>query len=123
MKLIHRIGFYLGGFSIGLVILAFFLNGKDVSCDYGPEARVIKNINSKRFVYSKIVQQDILNKKIDSTTLHTILKKGDVNFSNSDTRHEPCGLYAIEKDIENQNVSITVENCDSIVTIQKITWK
>ena len=24
----------------------FFLNGKKVSCDYGPEARVLKNINN-----------------------------------------------------------------------------
>ncbi len=39
MKLIQRIGYYLGGFSIGLVILAFFLNGKKTSCSYGPDAR------------------------------------------------------------------------------------
>ena len=28
MKFIHRLGFYLGGFSIGLVFLMFFLSGK-----------------------------------------------------------------------------------------------
>ena len=50
MTLIQRIGYYLGGFSIGLVILAFFLNGKKTSCSYGPDSRVLKNINSKKLI-------------------------------------------------------------------------
>ncbi len=47
MRLLHRIGYYLGGFSIGLIILAFFLSGKKTTCAYFPEARVLKNINTK----------------------------------------------------------------------------
>ena len=47
MKFIHRLGYYLGGFSIGLIFLAFFLSGKRASCDYGPDARVLKNIGQK----------------------------------------------------------------------------
>ena len=52
MKLIHRIGYYLGGFTIGIVILIFFLSGKKTSCDYGPNARVLKNIRSKHKTYT-----------------------------------------------------------------------
>ena len=48
MKFIHRLGYYLGGFSIGLIFLAFFLSGKRASCDYGPDARVLKNIGQKK---------------------------------------------------------------------------
>ena len=47
MKFIHRLGYYLGGFSIGLILLAFFLQGKKTSCDYGPNARTTKNIANK----------------------------------------------------------------------------
>ena len=57
MTLLQRIGYYLGGFSIGLIILAFFLNGKKVSCDYGPEARVLKNINTKKSSFQKLSSQ------------------------------------------------------------------
>ncbi|HLV13862.1 MAG TPA: hypothetical protein VKY41_01685 [Xanthomarina sp.] len=122
MKLLHRIGYYLGGFSIGLVLLAFFLNGKKVSCDYGPEARVLKNINLKDIVFSENIESAILNKKIDSIEVRELLKFGDVNFSKSETRKEPCGIYAVEGKINKIEVVLTVENCDSIATIQDINW-
>ena len=53
MKFIHRLGYYLGGFSIGLIFLAFFLSVKRASCDYGPDARVLKNIGQKKIMFSK----------------------------------------------------------------------
>jgi len=117
MKLIQRIGYYLGGFSIGLIILAFFLNGKRTSCSYGPESRVLKNINSKKLVYSNLFKEELLDKEIDSSIINSILKKGDVNFSKSNTRMKPCGIYVIEGYYEKKNVAITVENCDSITNI------
>lgn len=120
MKLIQRIGYYLGGFSIGLVILAFFLNGKKTSCAYGPESRVLKNINTKNIIYSNNVQSYILNKAIDSTKINYVLKKGNINFSESKTRQEPCGIYIIEGDYEEEEIILTVENCDSIATIKNL---
>ena len=117
MTLIQRIGYYLGGFSIGLVILAFFLNGKKASCSYGPEARVLKNINTKKVIFSDFVDSQIKNKVIDSTQIRTILKKGDINFSESNTRQIPCGIYIVEGDYNADNLILTVENCDSIATI------
>ncbi|HLV39897.1 hypothetical protein [Xanthomarina sp.] len=122
MKLLHRVGYYLGGFSLGLIILAFFLNGKKVSCDYGPEARVLKNINLKQIVFSENIHSAILNKKIDSLEVRELLKRGDINFSKSETRKEPCGIYAVEGKINKIKVALTVENCDSIATIQDIKW-
>ena len=62
MRLIQRLGYYLGGFSLGLIILAFFLSGKKTSCAYGPNARVLKNINTKKLVYSDLVKDAINNK-------------------------------------------------------------
>ncbi len=65
MTLLKRIGYYLGGFSIGLVLLAFFLSGKKTSCDYSPSARVKKNIRTKKHSYSEEVSALILSKKIE----------------------------------------------------------
>jgi hypothetical protein len=120
MKFIHRLGYYLGGFSIGLVFLAFFLSGKRASCDYGPDARVLKNIGLKQLQYSDIVEEMMASKKIDSTTIYLVLKRGDVNFSESNTKLETCKLYVIEKTVEEKEIAITVENCDEIATIQTI---
>ena len=123
MKLIQRIGYYLGGFSIGLIILAFFLNGKKTSCSYGPDARVLKNINSKKIIYSNTVATYLSNKIIDSSEIQTVLKKGDINFSESNTRQKPCGIYNIEGDFNEKEIVLTVENCDSIATILELKIK
>ena len=80
MKLIQRVGYYLGGFSIGLVILAFFLSGKKTSCSYGPEARVLKNINAKKIIYSNKLKREMLEMQMDSTDMRRVLIKGDINF-------------------------------------------
>ena len=120
MTLLQRIGYYLGGFSIGLIILAFFLNGKKVSCDYGPEARVLKNINTKKIVFSEAILTDLSTKKIDSTTISYLLKKGDINFSKSTPREKPCGIYAIEGEYKDIEMLMTVQNCDSIATILNV---
>lgn len=120
MKFIHRLGYYLGGFSIGLVFLAFFLSGKRASCDYGPDARVLKNISLKQLQYSDVVEEMLASKKIDSTTIYLVLRRGDVNFSESNTKLETCKLYVIEKTVEEKEIAITVENCDEIATIQNI---
>ena len=117
MKLIQRIGYYLGGFSLGLVILAFFLNGKKTSCSYGPDARVLKNIRLKKIIYSDIVNSELTINNLDSTALNYVLKKGNINFSESNARQKPCGVYMIEGDYNEKEIVLTIENCDSIATI------
>lgn len=117
MKLIQRIGYYLGGFSMGLVILAFFLNGKKTSCSYGPDSRVLKNISLKKLIYSQNISTLLDNEDIDSTDINYILKKGDINFSESNPRQEPCGVYTVEGTHNDDDVTLTIENCDSIATL------
>jgi len=122
VQLIRRIGYYLGGFALGLIILAFIFNGKRTSCAYGPEARVLKNINSKTLIYSESTKTLISEKKVDSASIKQALLRGDVVFSKSNTRQKPCGIYAIESKIEDSEVLLTIENCDSIATLQTIKW-
>ena len=120
MKLINRIGYYLGGFSIGLVILAFFLNGKRASCSYGPESRVLKNINTKNIVFSDDANKFITNQSIDTTQVNYILYKGNVVFSKSNTRKEPCGEYYIEGELNTKEAALIVENCETTATLKEI---
>ena len=120
MKLIHRIGFYLGGFSIGLIFLAFFLSGKRASCSYGPDARVLKNISTKQLVYSQNVLDMINNKTIDSLTISRVLKFGDVDFSKVNRDLDFCKIYIIEHEVNKIDIALTVENCETIATIKSI---
>lgn len=123
MKFIHRLGYYLGGFSIGLIFLAFFLNGKRASCDYGPEARVLKNINSKPRGISESAQQTINEINIDSTSLNAILRSGNVNFAESETHKDSCNIYIIEGEFNNDNLALEVENCEKEATLTSIKVK
>ncbi|NOY48031.1 MAG: DUF4258 domain-containing protein [Chlorobi bacterium] len=123
MKLIQRTGYYLAGFSIGIVILAFIWKGKKTEFNYFPDARVLKNINTKQQLFSNKVKMAITNKTIDTIAISYILKKGDVNFSKSQTKRKPCKIYVIEGDYNDKEIVLTVENCDSIATIQDVSVK
>ena len=48
MSLFYRIGYYLVGFSVGLIFLAFVFNGKKTSCNYSPSSRVKSSLLQKK---------------------------------------------------------------------------
>lgn len=125
MKLIQRIGYYLGGFSIGLIILAFFLNGKKTSCSYGPDARVLKRINTKQLQFSPEVLNEISSKKIDTYGLNIFMKKSDVNFKNSQAQKKPCSYYMLEGKLNQRDAEALIVFChnDSIATLTKLSYK
>ena len=123
MKLIHRIGYYLGGFSLGLILLAFFLSGKKTSCDYSPNARTIKNINIKKHLYSEATENTMKTYSLDTLDVFNLIKTGSVNFSESDTKSEDCKMYLIENELEDKDVELRVKNCDSTATIESLIIK
>jgi len=123
MKLIHRIGYYLGGFSLGLILLAFFLSGKKTSCDYSPNARTIKNINIKKHLYSEAAENAMKTYRLDTLDVFNLIRTGSVNFSESDTKSEGCKMYLIENELEDKDVELRIKNCDSIATIETLVIK
>jgi hypothetical protein len=122
MKFIHRLGYYLGGFAIGLIILAFFLSGKRTSCAYGPDARVLKNIRIKERAYSEEALAKMQNFKIDTSSVNKVLRSGDVDFSRSNTDLDSCKTYLITGNTASGELEMLFENCDSVATLQNI-WK
>ena len=54
MSFLKRLSFYLGGFSVGTVMLLFFLSGKNTRCTYTPDARVIKDFSKKEWVLTPL---------------------------------------------------------------------
>ena len=63
MNLLYRLGFYLVGFSIGLVFLTVILKGKKTSCNYGPNDRVISNLSKKSWKHQNRFYQWLLERK------------------------------------------------------------
>ena len=117
MSFIKRLGYYLGGFSAGLIFLVFFLNGKRTQCNYSPDARVLNNLSKKEWVYSPGVSQPFT---IDSLTIQMLIKKGDINFSLSEIEKDSCKIYLIETELELREYDLKVENCAKNATILSI---
>ena len=120
MGMIKRLGFYGFGFLIGLMLLFFFLNGKKAGCDYGPDARTLKNIKIKERLFSSQSLQDLKNNNLDTAAVSSLLKSGDVNFGESNTRLDSCKVYVIQGVVKKVKLKMKVQNCEKTATVTSI---
>ncbi len=120
MKFIHRLGYYLVGFAIGLVFLGFFLKGKGASCDYSPNARVKKNIRLKAKIFSEQAQFFLVDNALDTMVVYDILNNGKVDFSNSKTNLDSCNRYSIIGNTTGKLITMEIENCPELAIIHTL---
>ena len=124
MSLAKRLMTFGVGFFIGIMFLIFFWEKKDVSFNYGPDARVISQILKKK---EQILEPDVKDflqvRNIDSSRFREIIKKADINFSKSKQHKEPCREYFIESEYERQLLEFQAQLCDSVVTFYRINKK
>ena len=118
MKLIYRLGFYMMGFSVGLIFLAFILNGKKTSCNYGPNDRVIADITKKAWK-----PKNKLNNAFDSIAFQDFLNKASVDFRKSNTQKDSCKTYFINGYWDEKPISIRVENCEKSVEVLQLNYR
>lgn len=111
MKFYQRFAYYSLGMIIGMVFLFMFLNGKDMSCSYFPNARVLKDIRSKPFYYSDEAKEKLNQKWVDTSDIRKTLTYGDVIFSKSNIPSGNGKLYVIEgKNSKNEEITLKVVN-------------
>ncbi len=101
----------------------FFLGGKKTSCDYSPEARVLKNIRMKERKFSAEAFNYFEANKLDTALVSESLEDGDVDFGRSNTNAKPCNIYLVTNEVNSAILELQIENCDSIATIQKAILK
>ena len=114
MKLLYRLGYYLAGFSVGLIFLAFIFSGKKTSCNYGPSARVKNDLLQKTIQISSDLQSRY--PQLNDSTLRTYIEKGSIDFSKSKTKLDSCRVYFIELE-EETNSFLEVANCKKQVKV------
>ena len=110
---IRRLGYYLGGFSVGIILLTFILSGKKTSCNYGPNARVIDKLTKKKIILSPTIRKNF--SQLNDSIIKVHLTLGNVDFSKSDTQRDSCRLYHI--DTKNKLISLQIENCKKAVHV------
>lgn len=120
MSLGKRFIYYLGGFGIGIILVIFFLSGKQTSCNYFPNARVLEEIKNKKQVISPVVYEFLEENNLDTLALTKVLGQGKVKFGESQTdRHRPCRVYLINGKYQSQDLQVEVTQCqaDSLAVI------
>jgi hypothetical protein len=111
MKFYQRLAYYLFGFAIGSVFLFMIMNGKDTSCSYFPNARVLKDLRTKPFNYSDTAIQKLNEKWVDTVDIRKTLTYGDVDFDKSNIKIGSGKLYIIKgKTSKNQKIILEIIN-------------
>ena len=117
MSFIKRLGYYLFGVSIGIIILSFIFSGKKTSCNYSPEARVKSQLLKKKITISNSITE---NNTISIESIKGFIKKSNINFSLSNTKKDSCKIYILNGYLSKKYSTIEVENCLKTITILKI---
>ena len=120
MQFLKRFGYYSIGLIFGSLVVLFIWKGKDVSFDYGMDARTLKTIRIRKRLFSEEAKQILTTSDIDSATVAAILKHGDVDFGKSKARIKPCPEYFITGKDSLKHIDLYVIRCDSTTTIDKI---
>tara|TARA_R110001632_G_scaffold28927_3_gene77042 strand:- start:2087 stop:2461 length:375 start_codon:yes stop_codon:yes gene_type:complete len=120
MNLFKRFIYYFIGLSLGSIVVYFIWTGKDVSFDYGMDARTLKTIRTKQLVYTDASAVSMKELKIDSLAIRYILTKGDVNFSKSNQHKKPCAEYAVYGDYQGRTIDLWITRCETLSTIETI---
>ncbi len=116
----RRFALYGFGFAMGIGMVFFFLGGKDASCNWMPNARMLNIIRGKQINYSAETRNTLTTTEIDSLDINAILLHGDIDFSKSETKNKPCRKYLINGSDNQENMTIIIKICDSIAIIESI---
>jgi len=112
-----RFTLYGFGFAIGLVLVFFFLGGKNASCNWMPNDRILNIISQKKISFADEVKGTMVSSNVDSVDVMQILINGEIDFSKSVVKNEPCRNYWIQGNAAQKELVITVELCDSVALI------
>jgi hypothetical protein len=126
MPFLKRLGYFLAGLSVGLVILAFLLKKKTTETGsefcYFPNCRVLKDLRSKPLTFSDAVEDLLTSNVLDSTDIQYFLEEGAVDFSKSDTKSVPCKEYLIEGKLNEKEATLLIKNCENSTIVESIEY-
>ena len=124
MSLTKRLLTFGIGFFIGVMLLIFFWNKKDVSFNYGPDARVISQILKKeKQIFERDVKDFLQVRDIDSSRFRKIIRKADIDFSKSKQHKKPCREFYLASEYKDQPIEFQVQLCDSLARYYHINKK
>lgn len=124
MKFYQRFAYYLVGFVIGLFAVSMVFSGKDVRCNYMPNARVLNDLRNKPFNYSLEASRKLSEDWIDTVDIKNTLTYGDVDFDKSNIAYQKGKLYIIEgRTTKNDTITLRIINYENKAVLEDIIRK
>lgn len=121
MKFYQRFAYYLVGLVLGCFFVGAMWSGKNVSCNYFPNARVLNDIRNKPFHYSETAEAELSQGWISKEDVKNILTYGDVDFDRSNVKTKGGKIYVIEgQTVAKQKVEVEIVNGEDKATLRSI---
>ncbi len=102
-----RLRTYLVGVGLGLVLVFIFFGDRDLT-SWTPSGRILITIDSSEQMISPMAICQLECLDIDKSKLPEILDLADINYSESNTRKEPCPIYFLESKSEYSDTQLNL---------------
>ena len=121
MKFYQRFAYYLVGVVMGCFAVSMFFGGRDIRCNYFPNARVLNDLRNKPFIYDTEASRRLSEDWVDTTDIKNVLTHGDVDFDKSNIKEEGGKLYIIYgKTSKNKDITLEVLNYPDKAVLRNI---
>jgi hypothetical protein len=115
----RRILLFSAGIFLGSIMVYFALIRGRNRTYWLPGNRVKELIQKSKIVYSVHAKCIMDCWQIDIENMRAIIKKGDVNFKESNVRNASRSSYAVDGELSgNRKIRIIVTTADSVATIE-----
>ncbi len=106
---------------MGCFAVSMIFSGRDIRCNYFPNARVLNDIRNKPFIYDTEASRRLSEDWVDTTDIKNVLTHGDVDFDKSNIKEEGGKLYIIYgKTSKNKDITLEVLNYPDKAVLKNI---
>ncbi|XOD68517.1 MAG: hypothetical protein ACMUEM_05260 [Flavobacteriales bacterium AspAUS03] len=124
--MIKRLGYFLFGVSLGMIIVSLLFGRRATSCAYFPNQRILNEIKRKEIHFQTSEYPLSLGCYRDPVFIRSkLLINGKINFGESQAQKKPFPIYQIyylEVDSQKE-IIFQIENQDQIAVIKNIRIK
>ena len=115
----RRVTLFFIGVLIGIPIAVYIAKDKNVIKTPSQEIKEMLLRNKLVFSDVEICRMKCLG--IDTTTIITMIKNGEINYSKSEVHSKPCKKYTIESiNSQQKNISLQLGLCDEETKLLKL---
>lgn len=115
----QRLPYFLVGLFIGVIVVIFIWGKKNTRFDYGPNARVLKNLSTKELIYSEVALKALSKFEIDTSMVSQVMRNGDVDLWNKIEKDSSI-VYPISGRDSLEHITIYIENLTSTAIVNDI---